>query len=396
MLIPAPRRRTETGEAQPLARNVTVLSATTGLIVMVLYTWYPLLPIVLERRGASTVEVSLTYTVITLASGILQMYGGRLADRFGRKPLLAVPTYFAALMYLGVWLSHSWLVLAASLCVLNITGALQGPSFVAMTAESVPSHRRPQAFATFQFAAGLATVIGPALGALLLNFMPVEPLMAATAAASLVAAVMRSTLLREVPATTAARSVRLLDAVRGRLGQATLASTLFLLLLSLTASGPFIALFAHLRGGLPSVDLNLLFAFGWLPGVLLSFWLGRHISSFGSARALSIGVVGHLALLILWLFVRGFWPMVILLSLSLLCLQMATIAYGTLRVEGAGAAGAGSALGAMGTVSTVGAAFGPLLGGWASTAFGLYGPFGLAVLVGLATVLVLRRWQRPE
>lgn len=393
MLITAPRRRQEAVAAEKLARNVPVLSATTGLIVTALYTWYPLLPVVLERRGASAFQVSLTYTAITLASGLLQIYGGRLSDRFGRKPLIAIPTYVAALLYLGVWLSQSWFLLALSLWVLNITGALQGPSFVALTAESVPSDRRAHAFAAFQFAAGLATVIGPAIGALLLHFTGYGPLMAATAGASLVAATARSLWLREVPKRPSAQTARLADAFRGRLGRVTLASTLFLLLLSLTASGPFIALFAHNSAGLPSVDLNLLFSIAWLPGVLLSFWLGRHISSFGSARALSLGVAGHLSLLIAWLFTRGLLPMVILLGLSFLCLQLSVIAFGTLRVEGAGTEGAGAALGALGTVSTVGAAFGPVLGGFVASIFGIYGPFGLAVLTGIGTVLVLRRWE---
>lgn len=345
MLITAPRRRQEAVAAKKLARNVPVLSATTGLIVTALYTWYPLLPVVLERRGATTFQVSLTYTAITLASGLLQIYGGRLSDRFGRKPLIAIPTYVAALLYLGVWLSQSWFLLALSLWVLNITGALQGPSFVALTAESVPSERRAHAFAAFQFAAGLATVIGPALGAVLLHFTGDGPLMAATAGASLLAAIARTIWLREVPMHPSAQTSRLSDAFHGRLGRVTLASTLFMLLLSLTVNGPFIALFAHIRAGLPSVDLNLLFSIAWLPGVLLSFWLGRHISSFGSARALSLGVAGHLVLLSLWLFSRGLLPMVILLGLSFLCLQLSVIAFGTLRVEGAGTAGAGAEIG---------------------------------------------------
>lgn len=395
MLITAPRRTEEPAGAEKLRRNVPVLSVTTGLIVTVLFTWYPLLPVVLERRGANTFQVSLTYTVMTLASGLLQIYGGRLADRFGRKPLITVPTYAAAVLYLGVWLSQSWFLLALSLWVLNITGALQGPSFVAITAESVPGERRAHAFAAFQFAAGLATVVGPAIGALLLHFTAIGPLMAMTAAASFVAALIRSWGLSEVPKPPAANTVRLADAFRGQLGRVTLASTLFLLLLSLTSSGPFIALFAHQRAGLPSVDLNLLFSLAWLPGVLLSFWLGRHIANFGSARALSLGVMGHLGLLVAWLFARGLWPMVILLGLSFICLQLAVIAFGTLRVEGVGHDAAGAALGALGTVSTVGAAFGPVLGGFAASLFGLMGPFGLAVVSGIATVLVLWRWERP-
>ncbi|MDA8346209.1 MAG: MFS transporter [Thermaerobacter sp.] len=381
--------------SDPAPRNVGVLSATTALIVVALYTWYPVLPVVLQRRGADRFEVSAVYTLIGIASSALQIYGGQLADRFGRKPTLALPTFVAAGLYAVAFLSSSWQLLAGALIVLNLTGAIQGPSFVAMTAESVRAQRRAQAFSTFQFAASFATLLGPALGAALLPSLDVRGLIGITAIASLIAAVCRIRLLQEVrPGSEVRVRMPIREAFKGRLRHLSLASTAFLLVASLTVNGPFIALYAHNAGGLAAAQVNLLYSLSWLPAVLLSFWLGRRITALGSARALGIGVAGHLGLLGVWLLLRGFVPMVLVLMASFLFYQLALIAFGTLRIELVSPKSAGATLGVIGTVSGLAAALGPVIAGGVAGVLGPVAAFGLAGGAGIWTLIALRRLGR--
>ncbi len=370
--------------------NVLVLSLTTALIVVTLYTWYPVLPVVMQHRGASSFAISMVYTLISLAAAVLQMQGGLLADRFGRRLLLAVPTFAAAILYGVVWLSTSWQVLALALIVMNATGALQSPSFTALTAESVPADRRAHAFAMFQFATGLATLAGPALGAVLLGAFGARPLMGLTAIASLAAGTMRIMLLKDVRRAYSRERFHIRDAFAGRLRHLTVASTAFLAVAALTVNGPFIALYAHGVAHLGTPTVNLLYAIGWLPAVALSFWLGRRITAFGSARALAIGVAGHLGVLGLWLLMRGELPMMLALAASFLFYQLAVIAWGTLRIEQVGQENAGAALGAIGTVAGITSATGPILGGVLASFIGPAGAFLLAGVMGLWTLLSLR------
>ncbi len=380
-------------EAAPIYRpaNVVVLSLTTALIVVALYTWYPVLPVILQHRGASSFAVSTVYTLIALAAALLQLQGGRLADRFGRRLLLALPTFIAAVLYGVVWWSSDWQVLAIALIIMNASGALQSPSFTALTAESVPPSHRAQAFSTFQFATGLATLAGPAIGAILLPTLGVRPLMAMTAIASLAAAVVRITMLKDTKRGRPSQPFHIRHAFSGRLRHLTMASTAFLAVAALTVNGPFIALYAHNEGHLTSSIVNLLFSVGWLPAVVLSFWLGRRIEAFGSARALGIGVAGHLGILGVWLLLRGAFPMMIALAASFLFYQLAVIAWGTLRMEQVGQENAGAALGAIGTVAGIVSAGGPILGGALGSFLGPYAAFLLAGLMGAWTLLALRR-----
>ena len=381
-----------TGRADAVYRpaNVLLLSLTTALIVVVLYTWYPVLPVVFERRGASSFVVSTVYTLIGLAAALLQLQGGILADRYGRRLLLALPTFAAAALYAVVYMSADWQVLAIALIVMNGTGALQSASFTALTAESVPPTERARAFSTFQFASGLATLVGPAIGAGLLASVGTRPLMGATALASLVAAVLRITMLRDVQRAQPRGRVRVRDAFSGRLRPITMASAAFLTVVSLTVNGPFIALYAHGVAHLPASSINLLFSVGWLPAVALSFWLGRRITVFGSARAMGIGVAGHLAVLGVWLLLRGELPMMLGLAASYLFYQLALIAWGTLRIEQVGTENAGAALGAIGTVAGLVSAIGPVVGGAFAAVIGPAGAFLLAGLMGVWTLLSLR------
>ncbi len=379
----------------PAPRNVGILSATTAMIVVALYTWYPVLPVVLQRRGADRFEVSAIYTLMGFASSALQIYGGRLADRHGRKPVLAVPTFVAAALYGVAFLSTSWPVLAAALVILNLTSAIQSPSFVAITAESVRAERRAQAFSTFQFASSFATLLGPALGAALLPSVDVKWLIALTAIASLGAACLRLLALREVHVGEVPRQrMPIKEAFSGRMRHLTLASTAFLLVASLTVNGPFIALYAHNSGGLPTAQVNLLYAVAWLPAVMLSFWLGRRISALGSSRALAVGVAGHLAVLGVWLALRGFVPMALPLMASFLFYQLAVIAFGTLRIETVAPEKAGAALGVIGTVSGLAAALGPVVAGAVAGVLGPLAAFGLAGVAGVWTILSLRNLRR--
>lgn len=389
------RLRTPPGAQEYAPSNVRVLSLTTALISVAMYSWYPVLPVVLERRGASGFGVSVVYALITLAGALPQVIGGRLADRFGRKPLVALPTFVSAVLYAIAWLSRDWQLLAAALVAMNLAFGLQTPSFVAITAESVPSTARAQAFSTFQFAVGIATLAGPALGALLIHSLTVSGLLGMTAIVTLLGGAARQLLLREVRQEMAVRAFRLRDAFAGNLRRLTLASTAFLAVGALTINGPFIALFAHNDAHLFPWEVNLLFAVGWVPAVVLSFWLGRRVSTLGSARALAIGVGGHLGLLGIWLLARGLFPMMLLLALSFLFYQMAVIAFGTLRMEQIGTERAGVALGAIGTVSGVASALGPLLGGALRSTLGAPAAFMLAGVAGAWTLLELRRMSAP-
>jgi MFS family permease len=87
-----------------------------------------------------------------------------LADRFGRKRVIVWPTFAYLPLYLLAAATHHWGLLVALLVIADSLSAVQWPAFVASIAESVPEAQRGEAFAVFEFAAGLGMALGPGDG----------------------------------------------------------------------------------------------------------------------------------------------------------------------------------------------------------------------------------------
>jgi len=180
-----------------LNRNVAVLSGTDFLFIGAWFSWYPILPLHLRHLGATDVQVSLAYTLMQLSFMGMQLLGGLLADRFGRKRVIVWPTFAYLPLYLLAAATHNWGLLVALLVIAHGLGAVQWPAFVASIAESVPEAQRGSAFAVFEVAAGLGVALGPAVGAAVLAVGGIPLLIGGTGLVSLGCAAVRWLWLRE-------------------------------------------------------------------------------------------------------------------------------------------------------------------------------------------------------
>jgi MFS family permease len=114
-----------------LNRNVAVLSGTVFLFAGAWFSWYPILPLHLRDLGATDAQVGLTYTLMQLGYQGMQLLGGLLADRFGRKRVIVWPTFAYLPLYLLAAAMDHWGLLVALLVIADGLGAVQWPAFVA-------------------------------------------------------------------------------------------------------------------------------------------------------------------------------------------------------------------------------------------------------------------------
>jgi MFS family permease len=117
-----------------IEQNVSVLSLTVLFVLIAFFSWYPVLPIYLQELGANGFQVGFSYTLLSLASTLMQFFGGILSDRFGRKWLIVFPSFIFPVLYFLVASSTHWYVLVFFLVIVNSLSALQLPSFYAMIA----------------------------------------------------------------------------------------------------------------------------------------------------------------------------------------------------------------------------------------------------------------------
>ncbi|MGY1634853.1 MFS transporter [Geodermatophilus sp. SYSU D01186] len=127
------------------------------------------LPTIGRELDASLAELQWTVTGYTLALASLVLLGGALGDRYGRRRvfLLGVAWFAAASLVCGIAASPGQLV--AARVVQGVGGALLTPGSLALLQSSFRAEDRARAIGLWSAFAGIAGLLGPFLGGLLVD-----------------------------------------------------------------------------------------------------------------------------------------------------------------------------------------------------------------------------------
>ncbi len=133
---------------------------------------WPYFSVVMIRRlHASKFEIAIQSMLLFSLGSIIQFFFGGLADRFGRKPVLAASrTALPSYPLLFMLATHMGFIYVAAV----IAGICNGLWMLASTASILDITReeeRASAFAVFNTAIGFATFFGSLLGGLLGEFL---------------------------------------------------------------------------------------------------------------------------------------------------------------------------------------------------------------------------------
>lgn len=373
-----------------LERNVLVISGTLFVLVTCWLSWYLLLPLYLRQLGATDYQIGISYTLLALSFSLGQIFGGALGDRFGRKPLIALPTFSFFVLYLiGGW-TKSWLLLLACLILADTASAFQEPSFTSIIAESVPEGKRGAAFGVLGFAFSCGLLVGPFLGSLLIDRVGFPFLIRATAIMAVPCATIRLIALRETVPTESRKAPQKIRFSLDRNLRWLLGGVVAMMLVfNLTIWGPFIAIYARDSIGLVKKDINLLFTVGGISAVVFSLLGGKVVERLKGKRVFMAGAFLHPLCLMPWLFTKGVVAGAPLFILAYLFSQSAHIAHKTLLSDLTTESTRSSIVGLFGTVGGILASFAPSLGMMLKLRVGETAPFFAALLLGIVGALVL-------
>jgi MFS family permease len=133
---------------------------------------YPVLPLFLTvTLGAPPVAVGTVEGVAEGLAAMTKLYAGRLADRFRKKPLIAVGYGLAAAGKVLVAVATVWPVVLLGRGVDRVGKGIRGAPRDALLMVDAPDDSRGRVFGFHRTADTLGAVIGPAVGLLLLAML---------------------------------------------------------------------------------------------------------------------------------------------------------------------------------------------------------------------------------
>ncbi|TRO46564.1 MFS transporter [Candidatus Bathyarchaeota archaeon] len=150
------------------SRNVLVLALTSTLSMFMGSLWWPFQALYILELGASKQSLGMILTLQSVTELVIQIPGGILTDRWGRRKVIVLST----LLRLGsnlIFLSAShWTHIAPAL-VLGAATIMSVPASSALLAESISSENMSTGFAAIRTVAEFPMIVTSLLGGILID-----------------------------------------------------------------------------------------------------------------------------------------------------------------------------------------------------------------------------------
>jgi len=181
-------------------RNVAVITGTQTLWLFTVFLWMPYRSLFILELGATKELLGMILMIETFGEVIIQLPGGLLADRYGRKRIIVLGTAIRVASCLVYLLSTNWVHTAPAL-LLASAGMLEQPAKTALIAESLPVERRSAGFAAYRTVTWMPMIVTNLLGGVFMDYFGVlrgfRLCMMVALAVSVVSTVLRWRMLEE-------------------------------------------------------------------------------------------------------------------------------------------------------------------------------------------------------
>ena len=126
-----------------------------------------LLPLIREGLGLNYLQSGLLLSALTITSGLSQIPGGWLGDRFSRQKVIAIGLSGVGLTTLAVGLSPAYYPMLFILVFMGIFSGAYHPSAVSVLSSQVDYDQRGKAIALHMVGGSIGFAIGPILGGII-------------------------------------------------------------------------------------------------------------------------------------------------------------------------------------------------------------------------------------
>lgn len=129
---------------------------------------YPLLALIMTKKiGLSTGYAGLLITNVSIITGLSLMFGGKIADTFGRKKVILVFQGLAAIVFIICGFIKPNITLVYIIMLAPVLNSIAQPAQDAMIIDFTSPEKRKEAFSLLYMGHNLGFAIGPVIGGLL-------------------------------------------------------------------------------------------------------------------------------------------------------------------------------------------------------------------------------------
>lgn len=354
---------------------------------------FPLLPFYAKHFNASETTIGLLAASYALGQFFISPVWGRLSDRFGRKPIIAISL-------LGLSFSYLMFGFASNLMWLFVSRILQGifsgaaiPVAQAYVSDVTSKEDRIKGMGNLGASLASGFIFGPGIGGVLSVIHFSFPFFVASAVAILnfllVFLFLPESLSKKVEKLAITEGffnfTQMYRGLKGELGSFFI--LVFLWSFALTNNEVAVPLFGNERLNLSASTIGYFFSAQGLLAALMQSVLIYKITRFlGEHRTAVLGLL----IMSIGLFLV---PFAKLPSLLLVFMVLMTLGSSMTRptlaslVSKETREGQGTTMGIFSSFESLGRVFGPLLGGWLFSTFGFHSPFSISAMLILVTLI---------
>lgn len=150
------------------SRNVSVLTTTQTLTMIVGTLWTPFQALYVLELGASKQDLGLILTFQSLTELVIQIPGGILTDRWGRKRVIILSAFLRLLSTLIFLFAFNWLHIAPALIFMSAS-VISVPASSALFAESISKENISTAFGAIRTVTEFPLVFTSLLGGIIID-----------------------------------------------------------------------------------------------------------------------------------------------------------------------------------------------------------------------------------
>jgi DHA1 family multidrug resistance protein-like MFS transporter len=154
------------GRAVTFHRNIQTLALTGTVAALASSSLIPISqPFMLSIIPEEDITaLGAILTIASLASSLVAVLGGFVADKYGRKPMMVLGTVLSCMGAIVYFQTRTTIGLLAAVLLSSVGGAMTLSLSVTMVSESAGKDKRASSFGYVQMLASMGSAIGPIIG----------------------------------------------------------------------------------------------------------------------------------------------------------------------------------------------------------------------------------------